>query len=84
MTGLSIRADGSIQRDGVRVGGIIRRAHIVPQFINGRPIGECPVHGWALDEANGTELFWSPVWGHTKAHAVQFLGGVQHKLAVAA
>lgn len=82
---LKIQLDGSVTRNGTRVGSIIRTTRSVEQFIDGRSLGEVLVEGWAVKNASGLELFWSATWGDARAHVSHLLGGeVRKPVAVAA
>lgn len=62
---IRLAQDGSLMRNGVKVGHMVNSGRPVPQFvgIDQHYVGEIVCHGWAINDLDGNELYWSGHWG---------------------
>lgn len=79
---LKVQPDGSLYRNGTRVGRIVNSGREVPQFRDGRFIGDAVVHGWSIHDLDGCEVFWSARWSDSVALAPDALARAERQMEV--
>lgn len=71
-----IGKDGALlNRDGTKVGHIIRSGRMLKQFVgpDQHYVGDVVCHGFQVNDIDGQEVFWGPHWGDATAHGCRLL-----------